>query len=125
VSENTDVFKTFIVRFIGNQEYSFYNVEDPDDGLKNLDFEYDIRDLAYASITESDQLSASPNSVGTQPQSTRSLSNKVSLSQEEHPKNASFVISRGGEFDTKLQEQACKLQQSINESNVIGNEFNR
>jgi hypothetical protein len=61
--ENTDVFKTFIVRFIGNQEYSFYNVEDPDDGLKNLDFEYDIRDLAYASITEADQTSASPNSI--------------------------------------------------------------
>jgi hypothetical protein len=67
VPENTDVFKTFIVRFIGNQEYSFYNVEEPDDGLKNLDFEYDIRDLAYASITESDQVSASPNSIGNQP----------------------------------------------------------
>lgn len=29
---NNDVFKTFIVRFIGNQEYSFYNVEVPQDG---------------------------------------------------------------------------------------------
>jgi len=29
------------------------------------------------------------------------------------------------DFDSKLQEQACSLQQSINDSNVIGNEFNR
>lgn len=31
---NSEVFKTFIVRFIGNQEYSFYNVETPQDGQK-------------------------------------------------------------------------------------------
>ena len=42
--ENTDVFKTFIVRFIGNQEYSFYNVESPEDGMKNQEFDYDLRD---------------------------------------------------------------------------------
>ena len=28
---NNDVFKTFIVRFIGNKDYSFYNVEKPND----------------------------------------------------------------------------------------------
>mmetsp|Transcript_17212 Transcript_17212/g.28991 ORF Transcript_17212/g.28991 Transcript_17212/m.28991 type:complete len:86 (+) Transcript_17212:1670-1927(+) len=27
--DNVEVFKTFIVRFIGDQEYSFYNVEQP------------------------------------------------------------------------------------------------
>ena len=36
---NNDVFKTFIVRFIGNQEYSFYNVEVPQDRNNNV---YDI-----------------------------------------------------------------------------------
>lgn len=30
-----DVFKTFIVRFIGNQDYSFYNVERPLDGVNH------------------------------------------------------------------------------------------
>lgn len=69
VADNTDVFKTFIVRFIGNQEYSFYNVETPNDGMLNQDFEYDIRDLAYASLIESDNISASPQSIGQQPQS--------------------------------------------------------
>ena len=29
------------------------------------------------------------------------------------------------EFDARLQDQACNLQQSINDQNVIGNEFNR
>lgn len=62
-SENTDVFKTFIVRFIGNQEYSFYNVESPEDGLNNQDFDYDLRDQAYALSSEQDQISASPNSA--------------------------------------------------------------
>jgi len=28
----TEAFKTFIVRFIGDQQYSFYNVEQPNDG---------------------------------------------------------------------------------------------
>jgi hypothetical protein len=60
VPENTDVFKTFIVRFVGNQEYSFYNVESPEDGMKNQEFDYDLRDLAYAIESESDQISASP-----------------------------------------------------------------
>jgi len=31
---NSDVFKTFIVRFIGNKDYSFYNVEKPSDSNK-------------------------------------------------------------------------------------------
>lgn len=48
------MFKTFIVRFIGNQEYSFYNVESPEDGMKNQEFDYDLRDQAYALNCESD-----------------------------------------------------------------------
>ena len=49
--ENLEVFKTFIVRFIGNQEYSFYNVEKPQDGMRSghHDYDYqDIMDVAYA-----------------------------------------------------------------------------
>lgn len=30
--ESVDTFKTFIVRLIGDQQYSFYNVETPEDG---------------------------------------------------------------------------------------------
>ena len=38
--EQSEAFKTFIVRFIGNQdEYSFYNVEKPLDGRQ-----YDLTD---------------------------------------------------------------------------------
>jgi len=36
---NNDVFKTFIVRFIGSKDYSFYNVETPQDGTNKR---YDI-----------------------------------------------------------------------------------
>jgi hypothetical protein len=32
---NIEVFKTFIVKFIGDQEYSFYNVDDPLIGSQN------------------------------------------------------------------------------------------
>jgi len=35
------------------------------------------------------------------------------------------VVSRGGEFDPRLQMEAYNLQQQINDSNVIGNQFNR
>ena len=52
--ENLEVFKTFIVRFIGNQEYSFYNVEKPQDGMRtgHHDYDYqDIMDVAYAQST--------------------------------------------------------------------------
>lgn len=38
---NLEVFKTFIVRFIGDIECSFYNVKKPQDGTKNLQFQYD------------------------------------------------------------------------------------
>ena len=34
VYSDNDVFKTFIVRFIGNRDYSFYNVEKPNDQNK-------------------------------------------------------------------------------------------
>jgi len=32
IDESSEVFKTFIVRFMGKQEYSFYNVEVAQDG---------------------------------------------------------------------------------------------
>jgi len=54
IEENADIFKTFIVRFIGNQEYSFYNVETPEDGIQQLDNYFgkmedgDPRDRAYS-----------------------------------------------------------------------------
>jgi hypothetical protein len=45
------VFKTFIVRFIGDQQYSFYNVEKPEDGQKIETHVYeDIADRAYTTI---------------------------------------------------------------------------
>lgn len=69
--ESVDTFKTFIVRLIGDQQYSFYNVETPEDGTVN-DFQYnndnyvDIRDLAYSKTTLSDHISASPGSENSQ-----------------------------------------------------------
>ena len=35
------------------------------------------------------------------------------------------AVERVSEMEKKLEEQASELQQSINDSNVIGNEFNR
>lgn len=50
-----EVFKTFIVRFIGNQEYSFYNVETPEDArnqeIHDLD-DFEYRDGLMAGVSE-------------------------------------------------------------------------
>ena len=61
-----DVFKTFIVRFIGNQDYSFYNVETPWDGLN-----HDRLDDRIGFDIDS---SASPQSFAKNPQSAYSQS---------------------------------------------------
>jgi len=77
--ESVDTFKTFIVRLIGDQQYSFYNVETPEDGTVQ-DFQYnndDIRDVAYSKASLNVNVSASPGS-----ESSQSLSkNAQSISQ--------------------------------------------
>jgi len=35
---DTEAFKTFIIRFIGGQEFSFYNVDKPHDGYGDRDY---------------------------------------------------------------------------------------
>ena len=50
------------------------------------------------------------------------------ISSESVDESQDFTINKVNvDFDSRLQlqEQACNLQQSINDSNVIGNEFNR
>ena len=113
------------MRFIGNQQFSFYNVEPPTEGtsIENYDMDTtDIRDAAYAKITG--ELSASPQSAQKKswvekPASDQSDTNDSSLISQY------MVVPSKGDFNSRLQEQACSLQQSINDSNVIGNEFNR
>lgn len=97
--DNMEVFKTFIVKFIGDQEYSFYNVDDPQVGKQDRH------------LQGSDQ---EEGSFKRNPQSTLGEIHSTSLS----------VLHQGSEV-ARLQEQAASLQQSINDSNVIGNEFNR
>lgn len=98
--ENVEVFKTFIVKFIGDQEYSFYNVNDPVINGQQQQDEY--------------QPKTEEPFVGRNPQS-------ISVSNQD---NQSTLNTQGTEL-TRLQEQAANLQQSINDSNVIGNEFNK
>lgn len=41
LNKDTDVenvFKTFIVKFIGKKEFSFYNVETPEDGMNRKEY---------------------------------------------------------------------------------------
>ena len=62
--ETNEVFKTFIVRFIGNQEYSFYNVEAPQDGrieIQNYNYADDFPDHAVEDNWS--HQSASPSST--------------------------------------------------------------
>ena len=96
--ENMEVFKTFIVKFIGDQEYSFYNVDDPQVGKPD-------RQMLEAK-EESSFKSRNPQS---------------SMGDINSTNPSGFQVSEV----TRLQEQAASLQQSINDSNVIGNEFNR
>mmetsp|Transcript_17212 Transcript_17212/g.28990 ORF Transcript_17212/g.28990 Transcript_17212/m.28990 type:complete len:110 (+) Transcript_17212:1961-2290(+) len=88
----------------------------------------DVRDEAYARITGS-EISINPQSI-TPSEGSRSQSDKTIVSEKSSQLAAAekmFSVNKKGtdEYDSKLQEQACSLQQSINDSNVIGNEFNR
>jgi hypothetical protein len=119
VDENVEVFKTFIVRFIGNQEYSFYNVDDPP--LEGESEEESM--LAPPILKDQDGSIVSTSNLGRQPQSELGLHSASSARQI--TTGSTMGTARHGDVDAKLQEQACSLQQSINDSNVIGNEFNR
>lgn len=116
-----EVFKTFIVRFIGNQQYSFYNVETPQDGtnpeFNAENFDYDIPD--HIPDSEFDEGGA----IGDEklkPGGNQSINPPDSLRTRHSTSNNLESYT-----DKKLEEQASELQQSINDSNVIGNEFNR
>jgi len=133
-NDNQEVFKTFIVRFIGNQQYSFYNVEKPQDGASlaaDFDFsdeEAEARSYGGASYNAADLVPASPHSkggvAGEQPQSSiMGQATGMGGPVVRHPGNSAPL--RPGEFDPRLQEHACSLQQSLNAQNVVGNEFNR
>ena len=91
--ENIEVFKTFIVKFIGDQEYSFYNVTNSD-------------------IANQDNLPLSED----ESHKTRNPQSQI---------HSTDVPDTQGTEVIRLQEQAASLQQSINDSNVTGNEFNR
>lgn len=126
------MFKTFIVRFIGNQQYSFYNVEKPQDGT-NLAADFDFSDeegevKSYGgTYNAADLVPASPHSkagaaAGKQPQSSI-LGQATGMGGS--GAHTGGMSSRTGEFDPRLQEHACSLQQSLNAQNLVGNEFNR
>lgn len=102
------MFKTFIVKFIGNQEYSFYNVEDPQDGICNRNQKPNEQDIG---LEDYHWLKDRHN-------------------EEENPFTSSIERHMNMEGSSsvqqnRLQEHAQALQQSINDSNVIGNEFNK
>ena len=70
--------------------------------MKNQEFDYDLRDQAYAALCDADQISASPNSlsgsIGAQPQSVSRFSS-VSNNEE----SQEFTINKvNGEFDSRL-----------------------
>mmetsp|Transcript_1941 Transcript_1941/g.2802 ORF Transcript_1941/g.2802 Transcript_1941/m.2802 type:complete len:314 (-) Transcript_1941:287-1228(-) len=60
-TDNTEVFKTIIVRFIGNQQFSFYNVEPPQEGSRSH-FDFDSENASnFISVGgSSSEISASP-----------------------------------------------------------------
>lgn len=39
--DDLEVFKTFIIGFIGKKEFSFYNVDKPEDGINQPEFKFD------------------------------------------------------------------------------------
>ena len=53
------------------------------------------------------------------------VANKRILNTDSKLREESGEEQMQAEFDARLQDQACNLQQSINDQNVIGNEFNR
>lgn len=99
-----EVFRTFIVHFMGDVTYSFYNVEQ--DRHQQSEEEHKALEAA--------QMSASPGSAMLQGHDGSMIDEKV--------REASDAMQN---FQKKLEKQACELQLSINRSNVEGNEFNR
>lgn len=124
--ENQEVFKTFIVRFIGNQQYSFYNVEKPQDGtnqISHFDFSDDEADrLSFGNNFGSDKVPASPHTVPSGATSTLSshqpqdsVLRNVATGMAGAQNSQDFIVSKNGEFDPRLQDQACHLQKSLND----------
>lgn len=163
-AQDQEMFKTFIVRFIGDQSFSFYNVDKPQEGtdqealdsyfldqqrMRNVESigSGEAMDSTAAPKEKGSAMSASPQSSSNtgsasadpfidggsgrtaqpelQPQSQRA-SRDLQPTQHSHGDgDFTFVISKDGEFDSRLTQQACSLQQSINDQNVTGSEFNR
>ena len=99
------------MRFIGNQDYSFYNVETPLDGV-NYDriddrLNFDIDSSASPGSTQN------PQSNYNFADSEFSMSDSIGSSkiQQINQGASSFVVSKGGEFDPRLQVEAYNLQQ--------------
>lgn len=111
--ESVDTFKTFIVRLIGDQQYSFYNVETPEDGTVQ-DFQYnndDIRDVAYSKASLNVNVSASPGS-----ESSQSLSkNAQSISQYSYQQPQSIS-------QKNLSQRQAAIVNSPDTSNMTENE---
>lgn len=161
-AQDQEMFKTFIVRFIGDQSFSFYNVDKPQEGtdqealdsyflnqqrLRNVDLNSGEAMDRTAAPTGSDFVSASPQSsseiggsASGDPFGDGSTGRSAQTGQNPQPQRAqrdlqtqqshgdgdfTFVVSKEGEFDSRLTQQACSLQQSINDQNVTGSEFNR
>lgn len=162
--QDQEMFKTFIVRFIGDQSFSFYNVDKPQEGtdqevldsyfldqqrMRNVDGLESGDAMSSTAVPKgSDQVSASPQSssnsgsasgdpfieggagravqAGQNPQSQRASRDPLPTTQHtQGDGDFTFVVSKDGEFDSRLTQQACSLQQSINDQNVTGSEFNR
>ena len=163
--QDQEMFKTFIVRFIGDQSFSFYNVDKPQVGtdqdaldsyflnqqrMRNMESieSGDAKD-STAAPKGSDHVAASPQSSSNtggsasgdpfiegstartlqtqqRPPSQRASRDLQAAAQHSQVEgDFTFIVSKDGEFDSRLTQQACSLQQSINDQNVTGSEFNR
>lgn len=82
-----DSFKTFIVRFIDNKEYTFYNVEKPKDGRNNDEHNVlgnDVHDRALSYSTGSHNLPdfQSFNKINTSRESNANINSQVQAEEE-------------------------------------------
>lgn len=90
----SEVFKTFIVRFMGKQEYSFYNVEKPQDGRNQNELSQEY--LASLDIDEGKRnIIAKGNSV-ISPESVGGSSRGEIISRSSNQPQAQMPGSRGG-----------------------------